>query len=309
MIKDLQHIVTLYLDPISYSKLQWYKPQKYNKLREIKESYKSCIIDIMRQKIIKTGIQLKTEIILLYNENMEYKIANHKVINMIQNWCTEMTVNLLDEYSTVDLKIFRYLAIRVDVLDTPALTYELLQDKVSLNSPVIQYADSMYINYTKDNKSMCRLVYYFYHIKKCIIQKDFHLVKSFIDSMPEYSNDSSGIKKIFTDNFITLLGIDFNNAENKNSKHQFIKITYNLLENLDINDQRLGEYAQISNKYLNTHMFQFNSYNPGLWETSNSGNILISRTPAEILQALNDILETADQFMRIHNSYKDMIST
>jgi hypothetical protein len=111
MIPDLERLVISYLDPHSFKVIIQWKPRYIIDFQKIKDQYKLRIPEIMKDRIIETGVILKTSLTILYSESMEipdsqkYQIYS-KIKMLIKDWTQFRMEELISEYKIVDEEYF-----------------------------------------------------------------------------------------------------------------------------------------------------------------------------------------------------------
>lgn len=304
MIEDLQNIVTLYLDPISYIKLQCYNPKKYNKLGEIKKAYKCCIVDSIRKLIIASAIVLKTEVVNAYSENIESKeLAHKKATNLIIEWSKSTIEYILTQYDSINLNPFAFIEFYLHEKKNPRIAYSLRNEEIGEVNHILESKISKYNDEDKD-KDMMLLGSYLFKVCKYIAEKKFNKAKAEIALIPEYFETASQIKVTLSQNFHKFLEMDFANDKYKNSEDKIEQGIYYLYHNMYLSNLHKSLEFEHIKEYWNTKMFAFNS--DVLKLVDDNTNLTDHMSPT-LLQSLNDVFETIDQFIRILYSYNNII--
>lgn len=271
MIKELQHIVTLYLDPTTYRTLNQYKPKKYNKLQYIIENYELAIPELTKFEIMKSGIKLKLTIVDSFNT-----ILNNT--NIIQKCCFECR-NLINNWYNCRIKdlFAKYNKLNYDCID---LTIYRGQVNIILKN--------------KFNEKIKHIISY---------------PNNEIEDFQVYETKNSVIilqqkhKELSKQEFINYLPIFY---RRENISEADIYGAYAYVANLNFLETKEDEKTyNISKKYYDTTLFNFVEYDTSLISMTNVDK---SQIPNNFLQSLYYIMQTVDQFYRIVKSYERMLS-
>lgn len=273
MIKDLQHIVTSYLDLNSYLVLSNWKPQKYNKVQQIKKHYESAIPNLTKFEIVKTGIMLKCDIVDLFNTVLQgcenLSVCSFKVNAIIEQWIHLMVNNLFLKCKNLNLgydlsAIIFYNYSQINTVDVE-LTNKLytMNHRISYPNNIMEYSR--------------------YEVIKNFVELKENFYKLNDTEFKEYSKTLIKFTGEITD-------------EDKEQLHNFF------IEN-DLTTLQQTQYEN-SKEYYTNNLFKFNIYNSSLIFISDNEKFNIS---SGFMQGLYYILETVSEFRKIYKQYYNIL--
>lgn len=295
MIQDLQHIVTLYLDPDSYKTLNLYKPKKYNKLLKVKESYKNVIPYLLRNYILSSSSDTKLSIIWEYdnalrqNKDTIYVVRNCNI--MIQNWIRNTLYYLKSQYIKTDKEILQGFGTCVNETELSLSYIEKQKPYTLLFAGKAEYFDS-------DVANELGIVPLLYKIKKCVVDKNYGSIKDILDSAVDASTQMHLFKNVIYEN-LHRIKIIFE----LQIVVGFLDRTFWKFWNENIHPEIPEHYTKmlIVDKYFNLRMFKFEPYDPEILPYQNNvKDIEIDNTA---MQCIYDIMCTADQLLRVNVMY------
>lgn len=270
MIKELQHIVTSYLDPKSYKTLSDWKPLKYNKLKTILKNYESVIPELTKFEIVKSGIKLKLGLIdafdRAYNDTDIFDQCKYTIHVPIKKWFHRRIKKLFLKYTDLNFIYSGQIAVPFGTLRDIGI---VIKNKFKDKEHRISYPYNIITNYS-----------------------DYKQIDSIIKLQQKY-------KELNTGGFIKYLPLFFNHD---NITLEDIALAYEYVS-CDIKEEEQEIYLN-SQQYHENTLFKFNKYNPQLVRYEGGDPNL----PQTFVQSLYYIFETVDQFFKIRDLYCKMIT-
>jgi len=311
MIKDLLDLVCSYLDPDTYKILAKSNPKRFTQLHKIKKNYEDNMLEITRTNIMRNSVILKCSMMTLFDEieilkhNLDFTNIQpicSKIKSLIQDWFMFRIEDLIEEYKKVDIEIIKDFRVYLNKHNIQ-FTYHIYYEAEGFYT-LLNYNNDFYANYTQlDNgKEIMSMGDMLINIKNILnntlsAENQILKIKTYLGSINFTNEEFEEMKTTLLLKFDNENSVDKLTELKNHINSQDLQIFEDPNTIIELNNEIIN--AQV---YKNQKLFQFSdTIDKNLLDVPNNVKL-----PKSCILSIYNIMETADQFLRISNLYSEL---